>query len=63
MKNTNHLTIEKYLKTNLNNKLKAFRKCRISNGIIEAPKKKDSDFFGFLFKEYDSFNDLMKDIF
>ncbi len=63
MKNTNHLKIDKALKKNLNNKLKTFRKYRVSEGIIKPSKKKNADFFGFLFKEYDSMNDLMKDIF
>ncbi|MCG7502309.1 hypothetical protein MHM83_10535 [Tenacibaculum sp. Mcav3-52] len=63
MKNVNHLLIDKSLKKQLNKKIKEFRKYRFSEGELKYDKKKGSDFFGFLFKEYDSMNDLVKDMF
>jgi len=63
VKNTDHLPIKKGLKKDLNKKLNTFREYRFSEGIIESQDKKSKDFFGFLFKEYDSMNDLVKDIF
>lgn len=63
MKNTNHLPIDKPLKKHLNQTLKEFRKYRFSQGELKSEEKKNKDFFGFLFKEYDSMNDLVKDMF
>lgn len=63
MKNVNHLTIDKPLKKHLNNTLKEFRKYRFSKGEIKSKRKNGKDFFGFLFKEYDSMNDMVKDMF
>ena len=63
MQNTNHLQIDKALKKELNDRLKLFRKYRVSEGVIKPNNKKKKDFLGFLFKEYDNMNDLMKDLF
>ncbi|RKF03857.1 hypothetical protein C8N26_1486 [Tenacibaculum lutimaris] len=63
MKNTNHLPIEKTLKKHLNKTLKEFRQHRFSESDSKLEKKSSKDFFGFLFKEYDSMNDMVKDIF
>lgn len=63
MTNVNHLSIDKPLKKELNNQLKIFKKFRVSEGSIKSSTKKKSNFMGFLFKEYDSINDMVKDLF
>ncbi|MGG8495037.1 hypothetical protein ACQY1Q_01360 [Tenacibaculum sp. TC6] len=63
MENTNHLPIDKTLRKHLNKRLKTFRKYRFSEGSLKSKGKNSGDFFGFLFKEYDSMNDLVKDLF
>ena len=66
MKDTNHLTIDKALKSHLNNRLETFRKYRFSEGVIQPEPivgKKKKAFLDILFDEHESMSDLIKSLF